>query len=91
MCIRDSYGLIRDGAASTLPARILDVLELDAPSGARAKGVAAVTGLRWALGYSPAWRLALARVGATAPPGIHFRSLVTPAPASATPSRHKAA
>lgn len=61
------YKILRDAALVTIPDRILDILGLQKPLGGMVIGRTAVSGLRWALGYSPTWRLALTRVGAEIP------------------------
>ena len=67
-------------AVATLPLSISGVIGL-APSAFSAHiGSAAVNGLRWALGSSPSWHLALVRAGAPVPSGL-FRQ---PLPARAT-------
>lgn len=64
------YKILRNAALVTLPDRLLDILGLGRPPGGMAIGSAAVSGLRWALGYSPTWRLALTRSGAQIPDGL---------------------
>jgi uncharacterized protein (DUF2236 family) len=71
--IRAAYGLLFRAAAATLPAAISEVTGVWGRPGDRPVGVTAVTALRWALGASPDWQLALARTGAPAPPGVRFR------------------
>ena len=71
--IRAAYGLLFRAAAATLPARIQLITGVRARPGDRAVGRAAVTLLRWSLGASPDWQLALARTGAPAPAGVRFR------------------
>ena len=72
--IRAGYRVLMHAAVATLPLRIRDILGLSAPIGAVASGRAAVAGLRWALGYSPSWELALQRTGAEVPEGLFIRS-----------------
>jgi hypothetical protein len=50
------------------------VLGLRAWPGAVIAGRVVTAGLRRSLGASPSWRLALARVGAPAPPDVRFRA-----------------
>ena len=77
--VKLGYGPLSDAAVSTIPARITDILELQ-PSRAKSRlGGAVVGGLRWTLGSSPSWHLALVRAGAPVPPGL-FRQ---PLPADA--------
>jgi uncharacterized protein (DUF2236 family) len=63
------YKLIMEAAVATIPPRIRDVLELTKTPGAILAGRAVASGLRWALGASPSWHLALVRVGAPVPEG----------------------
>ena len=61
------YKLLMEAAVATLPKRLRDVLELTKTPGAFGVGRVVVSGLRWALGASPSWQLALVRVGAPVP------------------------
>ena len=54
-------------AVATLPSRIQEITGLPSRPGDLAAGRAAVTALRWALGSSPDWQLALARTGCHTP------------------------
>jgi uncharacterized protein (DUF2236 family) len=77
--VKLGYGPLSDAAVSTIPARITDILDLQ-PSRTRSRlGGAVGRGLRWTLGSSPSWHLALVRAGAPVPSGI-FRQ---PLPAGA--------
>lgn len=67
------YQVLFAAAVATLPDRIADTLGVRPKPGALAAGKALVNGLRWAMGSSPSWWLALERVGAEAPQGVHFR------------------
>ena len=62
-----SYRLMARAAVATLPERVRDVLDVRARRGAVPVGRAAIRSLRWVLGYSPRWRVALLRVGAPIP------------------------
>lgn len=64
------YKILRDAALVTIPDRLLEILGLQRPIGGGFVGSAAVSGLRWALGYSPTWRLALTRTGSDIPRGL---------------------
>lgn len=64
------YRLLHAGAVAIMPPRIRRILALEAAPGARASARAAVTFLRWALGSSPSWRLALMRTGTEVPAGL---------------------
>ncbi len=70
---RQGYRILLEAAVATIPARIRRVLGRPRRRGAVAVGRVAVAGLRWALGYSPSWHLALVRVGAPVPEG-RFRA-----------------
>ena len=73
VAIRAAYGVLFRAAVATLPARICEVTGVAPRPGDRALGVTAVASLRWALGASPDWQLALARTGAPEPAGVRFR------------------
>ena len=64
------YKILRDAALVTIPDRLVGILGLVKPIGGLVVGKAAVSGLRWALGYSPTWRLALTRTNAEIPDGL---------------------
>jgi uncharacterized protein (DUF2236 family) len=61
------YKFLLEAAVATLPIRLRDILGLTRMPGAVIAGRAVVSGLRWALGASPSWQLALVRVGAPVP------------------------
>lgn len=63
------YKLLMEAAVATLPRRLRDILGLTKAPGAVGAGRAVGSGLRWALGASPSWQLALVRVGAPVPEG----------------------
>lgn len=67
---RAGYRLLLEAALVTIPARILDILDLRPRPWARPLASSALRILRWALGSSPSWRLALTRVGAPVPEGL---------------------
>jgi uncharacterized protein (DUF2236 family) len=69
------YRLLLEAALPTVPARLRETLGLEvAPARAR-MGAAALTALRWALGSSPSWHVALVRAGAPVPPGLFRQPL----------------
>jgi uncharacterized protein (DUF2236 family) len=70
--VRAGYALLFRAAAATLPERIRQIIGVRSRPGDLQVGRAAVAGLRWALGASPDWQLALLRMGAPAPPGVRF-------------------
>lgn len=61
------YRVLLEAAIPTIPRRIRDILGVYPAFGATTVGRSAVAGLRWALGYSPSWRLALERCGEDVP------------------------
>jgi uncharacterized protein (DUF2236 family) len=65
--VRVGYAVILEAAVATIPTRLREVLGLRAKPGADLVGRAAVSGLRWALGYSPSWALAMKRTGVDIP------------------------
>jgi uncharacterized protein (DUF2236 family) len=71
--VRAGYGLVFRAAVATLPGRIGDLLGVPTRRSDLAAGRVTVAALRWALGSSPDWQLALARTGAPPPDGARFR------------------
>jgi uncharacterized protein (DUF2236 family) len=65
--VKVGYQVLASAAAATIPQRLRDVLEIEPRRGSIPVGRAAIRSLRWALGASPTWRLALLRVGAPFP------------------------
>lgn len=65
--VRPAYWLLFQAAVATLPLRIRRILGVRRHPGAILVGRAATAFLRWALGSSPSWHLALLRVGADIP------------------------
>jgi len=80
--IRAAYHVLLRAAIATLPSRIQQITGLPSRPGDRTAGRAAVTALRWALGSSPDWQLALARTGSTPAPQARFRQ---PLPTTRSP------
>jgi uncharacterized protein (DUF2236 family) len=72
--IKPGYSLLFEAALVTLPERLQQILGLEPRPAADVLGKAAVNSLRWALGYSPSWALALHRSGREIPSG-RFRRL----------------
>lgn len=68
--VRTGYLMMLEAAIATLPPRLQDILGVAAKPAAALVGRTAVNGLRWALGYSPSWALALRRTGREPPPGL---------------------
>jgi uncharacterized protein (DUF2236 family) len=75
--VKMGYRPLFNAAVATIPAATREMLGLVAPPGSVRGGRATVNGLRWALGSSPAWHLALVRTGAPVPKGL-FRQPLPP-------------
>ena len=73
--VKLGYQLLYQAAADTLPDRIADVIGVHPRRGAGRVGSVAVNSLRWALGSSPSWHLALVRSGAPVPQGLFKQPL----------------
>ncbi len=76
--VKLAYRLLFDAALTTIPSDIRSQLEVEPGKRASGTGMKATSALRWALGASPSWHLALVRCGAPIPDGL-FRQ---PLPAS---------
>jgi len=72
--IKVGYLVLLEAAVATLPERLVKILDVRPKPAARALGRVAISSLRWALGYSPSWALALQRVDADVPTEL-FRRL----------------
>jgi uncharacterized protein (DUF2236 family) len=66
---RAGYHLLFQAAAATLTPRIADLVGVHATPTSALVGRVSVSAMRWALGSSPSWHLALVRSGAPVPPG----------------------
>jgi uncharacterized protein (DUF2236 family) len=75
--VRVGYALVHQAAVATLPERIAELTGLAPKPGAHRVGNAALGALRWALGSSPSWHIALLRAGAPVPEGA-FRQPLPP-------------
>lgn len=74
------YKLLAAAAISTMPERIRTVLGLPGSAAGELAGTATLRFLRWALGSSPSWQIALMRSGAPVPEGqFRQRSVTEPA------------
>lgn len=71
--IKAGYMVMLEAAVVTLPARLMRTLGVKPKPAAHAVGRAGVRSLRWALGYSPSWALALERSGREIPKGMFRR------------------
>jgi hypothetical protein len=74
---RIGYRLLFVAAVATLPPRLRSILGLRRRPGAMLLGKVAVGFLRWALGLSPSWHLALVRTGTPVPEGVFRQPLPT--------------
>lgn len=75
------YQPLLQAAVATVPPRIRDIIGMSPSPVSACIGKSAVNALRWALGYSPAWHVALVRAGAPVPPGL-FRQPLRATPAT---------
>ena len=67
--LKVGYKTLFEAAVATVPTRVRSILGLTKAPGAISVGRVAVAGLRWALGYSPSWQVALVRTAAPIPEG----------------------
>jgi uncharacterized protein (DUF2236 family) len=67
-----AYQLLFHAAAATVPSRIAQILGVKRYSWARPTGDVLTRALRWSLGASPSWRLALERTESTPPSNVAF-------------------
>ena len=72
--VKVGYRILYAAAAATVPVRIRKVLGVRRIPGAIVVGKLTTRFLRWALGSSPSWYIALKRVGAPLPRGHRFRT-----------------
>jgi uncharacterized protein (DUF2236 family) len=75
LAVRPGYRVLFNAAVTTIPASLRSQLELTPAPYAEPIGRSSVAALRWSLGASPSWNLALIRCGAPVPPGL-FRQPV---------------
>jgi uncharacterized protein (DUF2236 family) len=80
--VKLGYRPLFNAAVSTIPPAINETLGVRPVAGSEPIGRAAVQALRWALGSSPSWHLALVRSGAPVPSG-RFRQ---PLPGATSPT-----
>lgn len=80
LVVRPAYRVLFAAAAATIPNEIRRIVGSRRRPGAVAAGRRAVDALRWSLGSSPAWHLALVRVGAPVPAGLFRQPLPVSAP-----------
>ena len=79
--VKIGYRPLFNAAVPTMQPTIRAVIGIEPARGSEQVGRSTVRALRWALGSSPSWHLALVRSGANVPPGL-FRQ---PLPAGALP------
>lgn len=75
--LRAGYWALLDASVATVPANLRDLLGVHSLPGNRFRGRQAVRILRWALGASPSWNLALLRTDQPIPEGL-FHDRLTP-------------
>jgi len=73
IAVRIPYLVLLRAAAATLPPRIAGIVGVRSRPGDLEVGRVAVAALRWSLGASPDWRVALERMAAPLPTGVTFR------------------
>lgn len=74
--VKLGYGPLFNAALATIPADVRrDALGIEPPWASEQVGQLAVNGLRWALGSSPSWHLALVRCDAEIPDGLFRQPL----------------
>lgn len=81
--VRIPYRLMFAAAVATIPVPVRRILGVRRWPGAILVGRAMIGFLRWALGSSPSWHLALLRVAAPVPQGLFRQPLRAPSPDSA--------
>ena len=64
------YRILLRAAIATIPSRILGMLEVETKRLDRSIGKTGVRTLRWAIGNSPSWKMALVRSGVEIPEGM---------------------
>ena len=67
LAVKLGYKVLALAAVATIPPSVREVLGLKARPGAVLMGRLTIRWMRWALGSSPRWRIALVRVGADVP------------------------
>ena len=78
--VRLAYRLLFQAAVATTPKKLLSVLGIRRHPGARIIGRLVVRWLRWSLGASPSWQLALIRAGSAVPDDLFLVDPVVPPP-----------
>ena len=75
--VKIGYRPLFNAAVPTMQPAIRAVIGIEPARGSEQVGRSTVRALRWALGSSPSWHLALVRSGASVPPGL-FRQPLPP-------------
>lgn len=73
--VRPGYRLLHSAALTTIPNEMKDQLRVRERRWAQRIGNTAIGSMRWALGASPSWHLALVRCDAPIPPGLFRQPL----------------
>ena len=81
------YRILYQAAVATIPASLRSTLEVRRHPGAITIGRISIRFLRWTLGSSPSWQLALIRCRAPIPEGRFVAGPVVPPPGWASPSK----
>jgi uncharacterized protein (DUF2236 family) len=74
-CLKVGYKILYEAAVATLAPSLRTILGLTKAPGAILAGRGLTKGLRWALGSSPSWNVALIRSGAPVPYGLFKQPL----------------
>ncbi len=80
LTVKAAYRVLYQAAVATIPGGLRRQLGIRRHPGARLIGRAAIRLLRWGLGSSPSWQLALIRVGADVPKDRFLTEPVVPPP-----------
>lgn len=78
--VRIAYRLLFDAALTTISPAIRSQLEVEPGKWAAGVGRHATSALRWSLGASPSWQLALVRCDEAIPQGVFRQPLPSPRP-----------
>ena len=70
---RIGYRVLFDAALTTMPESIASIIGLKPRPGAARAGATTISMLRWSMGSSPSWWLALERTGGPVPADVRFR------------------
>ena len=76
--VKIAYRVLYQAAVATIPQRLGRILGVRRHPGAVVAGRVFVRFLRWNLGGSPSWQLALVRIGAPVPPGMFKQAPTVP-------------